>query len=409
MADTKIHSISHNENYLFVNIDTLPVVDINITFNKGSINDGEYPGLTNLMLNSLMASNYNNNKIISYFENVGAKLSYSVDKESLSIIIRSLSDLDQLIYLTSIVNKALFSNKLDNNILNLEKEKIKRSLDDSKKSPGSILEASISENLFSGTGLSHQILGNKDSIKKISNNMILDHRNKIFNLNNIEINIVGDIDIKGAKRIISSISSRMPISKTSEQHTYTMMNTNYHVEFDSEQSHLSIVIPSITRDHPDYHSLYVANYIFGGGGFGSWLMKEIREKRGLSYSVYSFLGSYTDQGYMRISLQTKNSNLDLTKEIIMRQIKRLKDFDVTDNKIETVKKSILKNFEMRVDTNRKLLNLISAVNRLNLPLNYFDDYKEKIKNVNKESIRKALDASIDFDKISVVSVGKSIE
>ena len=51
MADTKIHPISHNENYLFVNIDTLPVVDINISFNKGSINDGEYPGLTNLMLN----------------------------------------------------------------------------------------------------------------------------------------------------------------------------------------------------------------------------------------------------------------------------------------------------------------------------------------------------------------------
>ena len=408
-ANTKIESIADNDNYLYVKIDTLPIVDINISFNKGSINDGNYPGLTNLMLNSIMASDINEEKIISFFENVGAKLTYSVNKETLSLTIRSLSNLEQITSLVSIINQAIWTNSINANTLKLEKAKIIRAINESKKSPGTVLESSISERLFMDTGLSHQIIGNEESIKNITSSMILDHRNRVFNKNDLEISIVGDIDTNGAKKVISMISTKLPNLEKLKGSNYQIKKTDYHTEFNSTQSHLAIIIPSVTRNHPDYHNLLVANYIFGGGGFGSWLMKEIREKRGLSYSVYSYLGSNKNQGYMRITLQTKNENLALTKKIIFSQIERLKKFDVKENKIEIVKKSILKNFEMRTDTNRKILNLISAVNNLNLPLNYFENYKNKLMSVNKESIRKALDSSIDFENISVMSVGKSIE
>ena len=408
-ADIKIQSIADNENHLYVKINTLPIIDINLSFDKGSINDGDYPGLTNLTLNSIMASNINNKKIISYFEDVGAKLSYSVDKETSSITIRSLSNLEQVIRLSSLINQAILRNDIDESIINLEKEKIIRKIKESKNLPGTILESSISEKLFENSGLSHQIIGNEKSISNISSKMILSHKNKIFNINGLGINIVGDIDINAAKKIIKIISSRLPYLQNPEKNDYQIKKANYHIEFDSSQSHLAFIIPTVTRINPDYHNLLVANYIFGGGGFGSWLMKEIREKRGLSYSVYSYLGSYKNQGYMRVSLQTENNNLELTKKIIHEQIDRLKKFNVTEKKIEIVKRSILKNFEMRTDSNRKVLNLISAVNYLNLPLNYFEDYKNKLMSVNKASIRKALESSINFQKISIISVGKSIE
>jgi len=408
-ADIKIQSIAGNENHLYVKINTLPIIDINLSFDKGSINDGDYPGLTNLMLNSIMASNINNKKIISYFEDVGAKLSYSVDKETSSITIRSLSNLEQVIRLSSLINQAILRNDIDESIINLEKEKIIRKIKESKNLPGTILESSISEKLFENSGLSHQIIGNEKSISNISSKMILSHKNKIFNINGLGINIVGDIDINAAKKIIKIISSRLPYLQNPEKNDYQIKKANYHIEFDSSQSHLAFIIPTVTRINPDYHNLLVANYIFGGGGFGSWLMKEIREKRGLSYSVYSYLGSYKNQGYMRVSLQTENNNLELTKKIIHEQIDRLKKFNVTEKKIEIVKRSILKNFEMRTDSNRKVLNLISAVNYLNLPLNYFEDYKNKLMSVNKASIRKALESSVNFQKISIISVGKSIE
>ena len=112
---------------------------------------------------------------------------------------------------------------------------------------------------------------------------------------------------------------------------------------------------------------------------------------------------------MKISLQTKNENTDLAKKIIYEQINRLRLFDVEESQIETAKTSILRSFEMRTDTNKKLLNLITAINNLDLNLNYFEDYMEKVKNVSKSSIKAALNNSMDFDKISVFTVGKTIE
>ena len=140
-----------------------------------------------------------------------------------------------------------------------------------------------------------------------------------------------------------------------------------------------MIIPAISRTDPDYHNLLVANYIFGGSGFGSWLMEEIRQKGGLSYSVYSYLSTYQDSGYLRISLQTKNENINIAKSIIREQIEKLRNFDVDNSKIKATKEAILRGFEMRTDTNRKILNLISSINHMNLDLDYFENYEKSIK------------------------------
>ena len=408
-ANPKISSVASNNNYLFVQLETLPIIDINITFNSGSFNDGELKGLTNLMLNTIMSSSIDNKKIISYFENVGAKLSYSTGKESLSITIRTLNDIDQALVLTDIINNALRLEKLDSNVLKLEKDRILRNIEDSKKRPATLLTSSISAKLFLNSGLAHQVIGEKESVNKITDIQIINHANKVFNLEDIEVNIVGDITESNSKKLISSITNKLSTNRTLKVSDYKMQFSDYHTEFDSTQSHLAIIIPAIKREDPDYHNLLVANYIFGGSGFGSWLMEEIRQKRGLSYSVYSYLASTREEGYLKISLQTKNENLSLAKEIIATQITRLKKFDVSEKEVETIKKSILRSFEMKTDTNKKILNLVSAINNLNLDLNYFENYKAKLNQVSKSTIQNALINSIDFNNISTLSVGKTIE
>ena len=408
-AAPKINSVANNNNYLFVQLETLPIIDINITFKNGSFTDGELKGLTNLALNTIMSSNVDNKKIISYFENIGAKLSYNTGKESLSISIRTLNNIDQALVLTNIINRALRTEIIDSNVLNLEKDRILRGIADSTKQPATLLNSSISAKLFPNSGLAHQVIGNKDSINKITDAQIVRHIKKIFNLEDIEINIVGDITESNSKKLISSITNKLLVTRALERSSYKMQTSDYHAEFDSTQSHLAIIIPAIKREDPEYHDILVANYIFGGSGFGSWLMEEIREKRGLSYSVYSYLASNRNEGYIKISLQTKNENLSLAKEIITEQINRLEKFDVTEEEVIAVKKSILRSFEMKTDTNKKILNLVSAINYLNLDLNYFENYKAKLDKVSKSTIKDTLMNSIDFSNISILSVGKTIE
>jgi len=305
-AAPKINSVANNNNYLFVQLETLPIIDINITFKNGSFADGELKGLTNLSLNTIMSSNVHNKKIISYFENIGAKLSYSTGKESLSITIRTLNDIDQALVLTNIINQALRTEILDSNVLSLEKDRTLRGIEDSTKQPATLLNSSISAKLFPNSGLAHEVIGNKNSINKITDTHIINHIKKIFNLEDIEITIVGDITKSSSKKLISSITNKLLINRTLEGSSYKMQASDHHTEFDSTQSHLAIIIPAIKRNDPEYHDILVANYIFGGSGFGSWLMEEIREKRGLSYSVYSYLASNRNEGYLKISLQTKN-------------------------------------------------------------------------------------------------------
>ena len=114
-----IQSLGDNGDYLYVNLKTLPIVDINLSLKQGSVSDGDTPGLTNLMLNVLMNSDINGKKLISYFENVGAKLSYSVTNETLSITIRSISNLDQIMMLSNVLNSALFTDNIDDVGFNL--------------------------------------------------------------------------------------------------------------------------------------------------------------------------------------------------------------------------------------------------------------------------------------------------
>jgi len=404
-----IKPIGDNNDYLYVHLSALPIVDINISLKQGSISDGSKPGLTNLMLNTLMDSDINKKKLISYFENLGAKLSYSVNKETLSIDIRTISDIGQITNLLDILNQALFINKIDEVSFDLQKDKIIRSISESKKKVNSVLESSISEKLFYETSLSHQPFGTRDSVMRITENDIIMHRNKIFNFDNLEINIVGDISLGNSKRLISQITNKFSKNKITALPQYNMNSIEHHTEFDSTQSHLAVIIPAISRTDPDYHNLLVANYLFGGSGFGSWLMEEIRQKRGLSYSVYSYLTTYQDSGYLRISLQTKNENIDLAKNIISEQIERFKKFEVDDSEIKATKEAILRGFEMRTDTNRKILSLISSINHMNLDLDYFENYKKLLIQVNKESIKSALNRSMDFENISVFTVGKTIE
>jgi zinc protease len=408
-ANNKINSLADNSNYLFIETKTLPIVDINFTIKNGSTVDGTYPGLTNLMLNTLMSSDVNSKKIVSYFEDVGAKLSYSVGKESLSISIRSLSDIEQILKLVNIINLAISSSEIDQNIFSLEKDKINRNISEVEKRPGSTLNADISKYLFTGTGFEHQKIGTKKSINKITSTQVIEHKKKIFNIKDIEINIVGNISQSDSKRIIHAITKNMSTESQFNKSEYKLEQSIHHTEFDSTQSHLAVILPAVSRTSPHYHNILVANYIFGGSGFGSWLMEEIREKRGLSYSVSSYLVSSKDGGYLKISLQTKNENIKLAKNIILDQIKRLQLFDVTEDNISSVKQSILRSFEMRTDTNKKLLNLLSAINSLELDLDYFENYKNNLNQVSKKSIEKSLKEAIDFNRISVFTVGKTIE
>jgi len=174
---------------------------------------------------------------------------------------------------------------------------------------------------------------------------------------------------------------------------------------DTKQTHILIFTPAVKRTDDNYHSFLVINYLFGGSGFGSKLFTEIRQKRGLAYSVYSYLRPYNDFGILAISMQTKNENAKKAIRIIKDEIYKLKENHYTLQEISKAKESILNNFAIRHDTNKKMLGLLSQINYLNMDLNYFEKYENSIKNVSNQSISKILENKLFIEKSIITAVG----
>jgi zinc protease len=168
-----------------------------------------------------------------------------------------------------------------------------------------------------------------------------------------------------------------------------------------------MLIPAITRDDEDFYNLLVANYIFGGSGFGSMLMSEIREKNGLAYSVFSYLVPYKNEGILKIGMQTETKNTDKAIEIINEQINLFKEFNFDEKRIDAAKLGLIRSFELRFDSNKKILSTLSAINDLNMHEDYFEKYIKGIQSVNKDRIKKAIKSKILFDRKLVITVGNN--
>ena len=411
MSHPNIEAVKTNTNYLLIQESSLPIVDIEISINSGSKDDGSLKGITNYSIELLHQQKINEEKIIHSFEKIGASYSSSVNRDSSSLSIRFIKNSYNIDFVSNKLNEILKADNLDVESLEYTREVIINDIISRDLSPASIIAYKADEEFFTGTGYSHPVSGYKNIIEDIDIADIQKHLKNIININNIKISIVGDINENEAASFISRSLYNIPVHK---KNISTINKLNYkgngmlnNISHDSNQTHISIYIPSITRKHKNYYNMLVANYIFGGSGFGSMLMQEIREKNGLAYSVYSYLLPYNDIGILKIGMQTETKNTKKVLNILKNEINKLEIFDISNQTIQKAKTGLLKSFESRLDTNKKMLRNLSAINYYDMHDDYFENYIKGINSVTKESIISSLKSDLDFDKILVTTVGNN--
>ena len=410
-AHPLIETIKDNDNYLLVNEKSLPIIDVNILFDFGSKNDLSKRGITNFAFELLHKQKYNDKKFISIFEDIGAQFSSSVSRESANINIRFINTSDNIDIISVGLGKMLSNRKISTETFDLTKESILKSIKARDLDPSSLLSYKSNEEYFANTSFSHPISGYKNDINDLSIKDIEDHLTNFITQNSIKVSFVGDINHNQAIRFISSILADLPNSnarlKEIPLSNYDKPSKTVNIEHNSKQTHISMMIPALTRTDEDFYNILVANYILGGSGFGSMLMSEIREKNGLAYSVFSYLMPYKDIGILKIGMQTETNNTNKAIDILNEQLVLFEKFDFDDEKIEAAKLGLIKSFQVRFDTNRKILNTLSAINDLGIHDNYFENYISGINKVTKERIKRAIKSKILFDKKLVLTVGKS--
>jgi zinc protease len=149
----------------------------------------------------------------------------------------------------------------------------------------------------------------------------------------------------------------------------------------------------------------VGNYILGGGGFVSRLTHEVREKRGLSYSVYSYFAPGLHAGAFTLGLQTRPDQAAQAVQVAKDVLADFVAHGPTEAELKAAKDNLMGGFALRVDSNRKLLDNMANIAWNQLPLNYLDTWTQQIDQVSTAQIKAAFARKLQPQKMVTVVLG----
>jgi zinc protease len=296
--------------------------------------------------------------------------------------------------------------------LTREKRQTLRAIEAAKQSPASVASLAFDKAVFADHPYAHAKIGTQETISQISLKDIKHHYQQYYVAKNLTIALVGDISKVQAKQIARQISHGLNIGEKAKVNSIVLpleQLQTIHIEFPSKQTHLLIGQAGINRSHPDYYPLYLGNHIFGGSGLTSILSDEIREKKGLAYSAYSYFTKMQSNGFFMMRMQTKNSQTEEAKKIAIRTLEYFITHPMAQQQLQDGKDNIIGGFALETASNANILTYLSIIGFYNLPLDYLSGFTDKIKDISAEDIQKSYERLIDMDKLIVLSVGKAIQ
>ena len=398
---------------LFVQADELPMVDVRVLFNAGSARDGDKFGLASLVSRMLDegTTTRTTDQISTSFENIGASFSASAYRDMFVLDLRVLSQEDYLPTAVEVFTDVMARPSFPEVAFKRIFEGAQVGQQQRQQSPSAQASILFYQHLYGEHPYAHPSHGTPDTLKKITIDDLKQFHQQYFVANNATIAIVGNINAVRAQQISEQISQALATGQAAPALTKVTplaKALHKHLAFPSQQTHITIGQATLRRDNPDYEALYVGNEIFGGGGFGSILMKELREKRGLTYGVYSSFAPMQAEGPFIINLSTRNEQAQEALTLIRSHLKEFLKTGITEQQLQAAKDNILGSFPLSTSSNSSILAYLGSMGFYNLPLDYLDSFNQRINNVTTEQVKTAFRKHLNPDKMLTVTVGQGV-
>ncbi len=394
----------------FISSRNLPMLDISVNFNGGKLvetaDKAGIAGFTNSMLDK-GTNLYDENSLDEALADLGAEMHFPTDSETNSVRLRSLTNNAQNLQKSvDILINVLTKPKFDAKILHREIANTVAELKDALTRPNVQARKNFAKNVYP-----HHPYGAVLTEQSLQNIKIADIKafhTKYYVAENAKIVMVGDLSKSQAEQIAEQIATNLPqgeIAKFPEFPEKTKQAKKIVIPHPATQSHILVGQVGIARSNEDYFAMLVGNYTLGGGGFQSRLLDEIREKRGLAYSVSSYFRANKHPGSFGISMQTKkqstNEALNLIQQIVSDFVKN----GPTDEELAIAKNYLIGSFPLNVDSNGKMLEQVSRIANLDLPLNTLQVWQENIRKISKDDVIKAFQRNIHPENFVTIVVG----
>ena len=394
----------------FVENHDLPIIDVSANFVAGSARDTvEKSGVASITkyMMTLGAAGMSDEVISNKLADIGAILGGEFDADRASFKLRTLSSATEQTQALNVFNDILQKPDFLDAVLTREKARIVSGLQESATQPESISNKAFMQALYGSHPYSLDESGEPATVATINRDDLQAFYTTHYTSRGAVIALIGDMTVAQAHVIADRISSGLPhtpvVAKLPEVSLPTAPMTK-NIAHPASQSHILLGYPGIKRGDPDLFPLYVGNYILGGGGFVSRLTEEVREKRGLVYSVYSYFMPMSDLGPFQIGLQTKREQSAEALKLVRETLNKFIAGGVTEKELLAAKQNIIGGFPMRIDSNSKILDYLGVIGFYKLPLNYLDTYNAQIEKVTTAQIKEAFARRIKPDNFVTVVV-----
>lgn len=397
---------------LFVEARELPMFDLRVTFAAGSSQDGDVPGLatlTNAMLNEGVAGK-DVTAIAQGFEGLGADFGNGSYRDMAVATLRSLSTADKrepaLKLFAEVVGKPTFPD----DALERIKNQLLAGFEYEKQNPGQIAGKTLFNQLYGNHPYAHPSDGSAQSVPGITLAQLRAFHAKAYAAGNAVIALVGDLSRAEAESVAAHVSSALPkgpaLAKPAQPTEPKPGLT--HIDFPSKQTHLMLAELGIDRQDADWPALSLGNQILGGGSFGTRLMSEVREKRGLTYGVYSVFSPMQVRGPFMINLQTRaelsEGTLKLVQDILAEYLKN----GPTQQELDDAKRELAGSFPLSNASNSSIVGQLGAIGFYNLPLTWLEDFMQQSQALTVEQVKAAMNKHLAADKLVIVTVGPTV-
>ena len=406
---------SNGARVYFVPAPELPMVDIRLVFDAGSARDGQKPGLAQLCSDLLDDGTraLDADQIASRFEQVGAQFSTTTYRDMAIIDVRSLTETGLLHTTAQTTATLLAAPSFPPEALERERQRALVALQERQQSPEAIADDAFMAAIYNGHPYANPTEGTSDGLTAIRREDLIDFHDRFYVGRTATVAIVGALDRAAAEELAWSLVKDLkpgreapllppiatpPAAADAAAHTVR-------IDYPTTQTHVLIGQPGISRDDPDYFPLYVGNHVLGGSGLVSRISEEIREKRGLSYSAYSYFTPMRQRGPFTIGLQTRNDQVEQALQVARDTLQKFIEEGPTARELEESKQNITGGFPLRLSSNKKIVGMLAMIGFYQLPIDYLDTFTTRVEAVTLEDIRDAFSRRIQPGNMVTVLVG----
>jgi zinc protease len=386
-----------------------PILAVSLSWRGGAALDPELrPGLSHMTAALLDegAGSYDSQAFQGRLEDLSIHLGFTSGRDSFRGSLRTLTENRDAAF--EMLKLALTQPRFDAEPLERTRSQLLAQMAREAEEPNSLAAKAWAAQAFPGHPYGRPAEGTVEGIKAITKADMKDFAAKRLGRDNLILGVVGDITPGQLKPLLDQTFAALPAKAAKIAVADTRpakAGQPVVVRKPIPQSVAVFGLPGIKRDDPDWYAAYLLNYVLGGGGFSSRLMVEVREKRGLAYSVYSYLQPYDHAGILIGGVATENGRVAESLALIRETIRHLHNEGVTQEELSAAKTYLTGSFALQFDGSDRLAGLLVSMQHDHLGADFLKRRNALIEAVTLKDVRRVAGRLLDPDGLIVAVVG----